>query len=68
MENFENRRDFFRGDSLNFSVFLASRVFGILPFKLAVCDLFRLFIQSNSQWGSRGGSFHFYFSCSGCMS
>ena len=36
---------------LNFSVSLASWVFGILSLILAVCGLF---IQSNPQWGSTG--------------
>ena len=39
---------------LNFSVSLASWVFGILSFFLALCGLFELFIQGNPQWGITG--------------
>ena len=41
---------------LSFSVSLASWVLGILSFILAVCGLFELFIQSqsNPQWGITG--------------
>ncbi|ANU40735.1 hypothetical protein ADH75_15100 [Flavonifractor plautii] len=39
---------------LNFSVSLASWVFGILSFFLALCGLFELFIQGNLQWGITG--------------
>lgn len=39
---------------LNFSVSLASWVFGILSFILALCGLFELFIQGNPQWGITG--------------
>ena len=35
---------------LNFSVSLASWVFGILSSFLALCGLFELFIQGNPQW------------------
>ena len=39
---------------LNFSVSLASWVFGILSSFLALCGLFELFIQGNPQWGITG--------------
>ena len=39
---------------LNFSVSLASWVFGILYFFPALCGLFELFIQGNPQWGITG--------------
>lgn len=39
---------------LNFSVSLASWVFDILSFFLALCGLFELFIQGNPQWGITG--------------
>lgn len=39
---------------LNFSVSLASWVFGILSLILAVCGLFELFIQHNASWGITG--------------
>ena len=39
---------------LNFSVSLASWVFGILSLIFAVCGLFELFIQHNASWGITG--------------
>lgn len=51
---------------LNFSVSLASWVFGILSLILAVCGLFELFIQHNASWGLPGLCLPFCFPPMGC--